>query len=277
MIDSKETVKKLGLTPNKALGQNFLIDAAAISRIAAFADCKNANVLEIGPGLGALTAALAEDAKTVLAVEIDRKLFEILSEQFAQEQAVRLVCCDFLKLPPSKISEVFGGEPFIVAANLPYYITSPICMRLLESGLPIERMVLMMQVEAADRFFAAPRDTNYGPLSIISQYLFDISTELRLSPAAYYPEPTVHSCVLKFERNGSALPPQLIKVLRAAFAMRRKTLRNNMLQLVPKNSVDEVISNAGLLPTARAEELEAADFVRLADSYANFVQRPAAD
>lgn len=277
MIDSKETVKKLGLTPNKALGQNFLIDAVAISRIAALADCKNANVLEIGPGLGALTAALAEDAKTVLAVEIDRKLFEILSEQFAHEQAVRLVCCDFLKLPPPKISEIFGGESFIVAANLPYYITSPICMRLLESGLPIERMVLMMQVEAADRFFAAPRDTNYGPLSILSQYLFDISTELRLSPAAYYPEPTVHSCVLKFERNGNALPPQLIKVLRAAFAMRRKTLRNNMLQLVPKNSVDEVISNAGLLPTARAEELEAADFVRLADSYANFVQRPAAD
>lgn len=108
---------------------------------------------------------------------------------------------------------------------------------------------------------------NYGPLSIVSRYLFDISTELKLSPAAYYPEPSVHSCVLKFERNGSELPPNFIKVLRAAFAMRRKTLRNNMLQLIPKNNVDEVIADAGLLPTVRAEELAAADFVRLADSY----------
>lgn len=140
-------------------------------------------------------------------------------------------------------------------------------MRLIESGLPVKRMVLMMQVEAAERFFAAPRDVNYGPLSIVSRYLFDISTELKLSPAAYYPEPSVYSCVLKFERNGSELPPNFIKVLRAAFAMRRKTLRNNMLQLIPKNNVDEVIADAGLLPTVRAEELAAADFVRLADSY----------
>ena len=114
---------------------------------------------------------------------------------------------------------------------------------------------------------SASAHVNYGPLSIVSRYLFDISTELKLSPAAYYPEPSVHSCVLKFERNGSELPPNFIKVLRAAFAMRRKTLRNNMLQLIPKNNVDEVIADAGLLPTVRAEELAVADFVRLADSY----------
>lgn len=267
MTDSKEMIKKLGLTPNKALGQNFLIDTEAISRIAALADCQGENVLEIGPGLGALTSALSEKAKNLLAVEIDRTLVGILADGFADKRSVQLICGDFLKVPPAKISAAFGGEPFTVAANLPYYITSPICMRLIESGLPVKRMVLMMQAEAAERFFAAPRDVNYGPLSIVSRYLFDISTELKLSPAAYYPEPSVHSCVLKFERNGSELPPNFIKVLRAAFAMRRKTLRNNMLQLIPKSNVDEVISDAGLLPTVRAEELAAADFVRLADSY----------
>lgn len=267
MTDSKEMIKKLGLTPNKALGQNFLIDTEAISRIAALADCQGENVLEIGPGLGALTSALSEKAKNLLAVEIDRTLVGILADEFADKRSVQLICSDFLKVPPAKISDAFGGEPFTVAANLPYYITSPICMRLIESGLPVKRMVLMMQVEAAERFFAAPRDVNYGPLSIVSRYLFDISTELKLSPAAYYPEPSVHSCVLKFERNGSELPPNFIKVLRAAFAMRRKTLRNNMLQLIPKNNVDEVIADAGLLPTVRAEELAAANFVRLADSY----------
>ena len=169
MTDSKEMIKKLGLTPNKALGQNFLIDTEAISRIAVLADCQGENVLEIGPGLGALTSALSEKAKNLLAVEIDRTLVGILADEFADKRSVQLICSDFLKVPPAKISDAFGGEPFTVAANLPYYITSPICMRLIESGLPVKRMVLMVQVEAAERFFAAPRDVYYGPLSIVSR------------------------------------------------------------------------------------------------------------
>ena len=125
MTDSKEMIKKLGLTPNKALGQNFLIDTEAISRIAALADCQGENVLEIGPGLGALTSALSEKAKNLLAVEIDRTLVGILADEFADKRSVQLICSDFLKVPPAKISDAFGGEPFTVAANLPvlYNIT----------------------------------------------------------------------------------------------------------------------------------------------------------
>lgn len=140
-------------------------------------------------------------------------------------------------------------------------------MRLIESGLPVKRMVLMMQVEAAERFFAAPRDGELRAALDCFPVSFRHFNQTETLTRGILPEPSVHSCVLKFERNGSELPPNFIKVLRAAFAMRRKTLRNNMLQLIPKNNVDEVIADAGLLPTVRAEELAAADFVRLADSY----------
>ena len=111
MTDSKEMIKKLGLTPNKALGQNFLIDTEAISRITALADCQGENVLEIGPGLGALTSALSEKAKNLLAVEIDRTLFGILADEFADKRSVQLICSDFLKVPPAKISDALAENP----------------------------------------------------------------------------------------------------------------------------------------------------------------------
>ena len=123
-----EVLQKYGFVFQKRFGQNFLIDTEAISRIAALADCQGENVLEIGPGLGALTSALSEKAKNLLAVEIDRTLVGILADKLADKRSVQLICSDFLKVPPAKISDAFGGEPFTVAANLPYYITSPICM-----------------------------------------------------------------------------------------------------------------------------------------------------
>ena len=264
-----EVLQKYQFHFAKKFGQNFLIDTHVLDKIVRAAEITPEDyVLEIGPGIGTLTQYLCESAKHVFAVEIDDNLIPILQDTLSAYDNVTVIHNDVLKLDINKlVEEKCEGKRIKVVANLPYYITSPICMRLIESGLPVKRMVLMMQVEVAERFFAAPRDVNYGPLSIVSRYLFDISTELKLSPAAYYPKPSVHSCVLKFERNGSELPPNFIKVLRAAFAMRRKTLRNNMLQLITKNNVDEVIADAGLLPTVRAEELTAADFVRLADSY----------
>lgn len=264
MLNSKDMLTEMGLRPNKALGQNFLIDASALSRIAESADCHGMPVLEIGPGLGALTNELIQTASKLLAVEIDRRMADALMLQFQTQPNLKIVCRDFLKYSDEEIAAELGISQIVVAANLPYYITSPICSRLLESQLPIRRMVLMMQDEAADRFTAKPKAKNYGPLSILAQYLYDVSVVSKLSPAAYYPAPDVNSTVLLFERNANVMPAKLPKVLRAAFAMRRKTLLNNMLGIMPKEAALSVIEQAELEPGVRAEALEADDFVRLA-------------
>lgn len=264
MLNSKDLLTEMGLCPNKALGQNFLVDASALSRIAEIADCHGMPVLEIGPGLGALTNELVQDASRLLAVEIDRRMADALMLQFQTQPNLKIVCRDFLKYSDEEIAAELGSSQIVVAANLPYYITSPICARLLESQLPICRMVLMMQDEAAERFTAKPKAKNYGPLSILAQYLYDVSVVSKLSPASYYPAPDVNSTVLLFERNTNIMPKAMPKILRSAFAMRRKTLLNNMLGIMPKQTSLSAIECAGLEPTVRAEALNADDFVRLA-------------
>lgn len=270
MIDSKEMIKTTGFYPNKALGQNFLVDETALSNIAAHSQCEGMPVLEVGPGFGALTNELAKTASKVLAIEIDKRLYEILSETFKERANIELICEDFLKFPISSISSAFSNRPFIVAANLPYYITSPICLKLICSDLPITRMVLMMQQEAADRFFAHPGDKNYGPLSIVSQYLYTISEPIKLSPASYYPAPEVKSSVLLFERNENRLIENFMYVIKASFSMRRKTLYNNLIGIMSKDSAQAIIKNAGLEPSVRAESLSIEKFIELTIQYNNY-------
>lgn len=269
MIDSKQLIKSTGHTPNKALGQNFLTDTGAIDKIIQSIDCSGLNVLEIGPGFGALTNELAKYAKKVVAVEIDRNLADFLSDLFRDRENIEIICCDFLKLPLPEIESHFFGQPFVVAANLPYYITSPIISRLMEANLPISRMVLMMQDEAKERFTCKIGSKSYGPLTVFSQYLYNIDIVMKLSPNSYYPAPEVCSCVLKFERKAKALPPNFVKVVKASFAMRRKTLYNNMLSILSKDEANVVIESAGLSPSIRAEAVEIAAFVRLAEAFSD--------
>lgn len=270
MIDSKRIIKEAGLDPNKALGQNFLVDEAALDAICELACPDGQNVLEIGPGIGALTDKLAGSAKLVLAVEIDRNMVELLSKTLCEHENVRVIQSDFLRMKNSAILDVFGGEEFIVAANLPYYITSEAAMKLIDSELPIRRMVLMMQKEAAEHFIAAPRTKCYTPVSVISQRYYTVSLCMKLSPASYYPEPAVDSAVLLFERNGNAYDREFSIVVRTAFSMRRKTLKNNLMKIAPKETVPAMIENAQLLPSARAEELSPDDFLRLTESVKRF-------
>ena len=264
--ETKKLLQEFGLTPNKALGQNFLCDDNAVNAILNAADIDGENVLEIGPGLGALTLPLSQRAKNLVAVEIDAAMFRVLSQRLKDAQNTLLLHSDFLKFNLQTLPAAFLGEGFHVAANLPYYVTTPICMALLSGGHPIRSMTLMLQKEAAERFYAAPSSRVYGPLSVLSQYSYTIKKVLSLSPASYYPEPEVDSVVIRLIKKEDApflraLPP----LLHAAFAMRRKTLFNNLKPLFEsREALYETLEACGIDPAERAEALSPADFARLA-------------
>ena len=264
--ETKKLLQEFGLTPNKALGQNFLCDDAAVSTILDAAEIDGENVLEIGPGLGALTLPLSRRAKNLVSVEIDAAMYRVLSQRLKDAQNTLLLHGDFLKFDFQMLPVAFLHEGFHVAANLPYYVTSPICMALLSGGYPIRSMTLMLQKEAAERFFAAPSSRVYGPLSVLSQYGYTIKKVLSLSPSSYYPEPEVDSVVIRLVKKEdapffNALPP----LLHAAFAMRRKTLFNNLKPLFEsREALYEALQACGIDAGARAEALSPADFARLA-------------
>lgn len=252
----KARLARFGLTPNKALGQNFLIDPAARAGIL---DClpMDLPVLEIGPGLGALTEGLIERGHRVLAVEKDRAMVAVLKETLP---AAEVIEGDFLDVDLSALHARLGGGPFLAAGNLPYYATTPIAMKLLSAGLPIEAMALMVQREAVERFLAGPGSRVYGPLSVLTGLQYEAKEGLRLSPASYYPPPEVHSgVVILTRREGAAIPPGFPQFLTGIFAMRRKTLLNNLLSMGhSKPAALAAIGQTGLRPEVRAEAVEAA-------------------
>ena len=257
----KELLEKYGITPNKALGQNFLADADAAQSIAKAA-CVGLPVIEIGPGMGALTEKLLSYADTVAAVEIDRRMAEILRDRFEGEP-LEVIHEDFLKTDLAALVEKLGGK-VSVAGNLPYYITTPRCTKLMETG-GIRSMTLMMQKEAADRFFAKPKDRVYGPMTVLAGYYFEVKELISLSREAYYPKPEVDSTVLQFTRKDTAYLPKLGRVVNAAFAMRRKTLQNNLKAAgFTADEIQTVCENSGISPSARGEALSVEEFRRLA-------------
>lgn len=264
MNHPRDLITEYGLTPNKALGQNFLVDDSATELIVRTAAEPGLALLEIGPGLGALTFPLAETGLPLAAVELDKALAQILRGRLPER--VHILNADFLKVRDAELAALPGfSEGVSVAANLPYYVTSPICMRLVLSELPVRRMTLMMQKEAAERFLAGPHDKNYVPLTVLAQWLFDVTPILELSPASYWPQPDVSSAVLRFDRSENELPAAMPRLVKAAFAMRRKTLVNNLCALgLTKSVAAELLGAAGISPGARAEELSPEDFARLA-------------
>lgn len=255
----KAQLAQYGIAPNKALGQNFLADEAAAEKIAA--SCEG-NVIEIGPGMGALTEKLLNRQGKVAAIEIDRRMAEILKDRFGDK--LMLVEGDVLKTDIAALAEALGGEVSI-GGNLPYYITTPICTQLITCGANICSMTLMMQKEAADRFFAKPGDRVYGPMAVLAQYYYDVSNMLSLSREAYYPQPDVDSVVLKFERRNAVPHPMLHWLLESAFAMRRKTLANNLKSAgISDERLNDICEKVGILPSIRAEKLTAEQFAAIA-------------
>ena len=254
-------LEKYGLTPNRALGQNFLASDTAARTIAEAACENHCPVIEIGPGMGALTAELVKRAPMVAAIEIDRRM--IIADRLPE---VQLINEDALRADIPGLIAALGGRANI-AANLPYYITTPLCVRFLSIGADggIPAMTLMMQKEAAERFTAKPGDRVYGPLTVLAGYYYEVTKLMELSRDMYYPQPDVDSVVLKLTAKGAEKLFELEWLLNRAFAMRRKTLSNNLRAAgISDERLKSLLGACGVEGNIRAEKLTVAQFANIA-------------
>lgn len=270
----KALCARYGFTFSKALGQNFLIDPTVCPKIARMGGAeKDVNVLEIGPGFGVLTVELCKRAKRVVAVELDEKLLPVLEETLSEYKNVRIIQGDALKLDLRRLlSEAFSGERTVVCANLPYYVTSPVIMALLEGRLPIEAVTVMVQKEAANRICAEMGTRACGAVTAAVRYYSEPEILFPVPRGSFMPAPQVDSCVIRLNIRKS--PPAvgdeafLFRIIRAAFSQRRKILTNPVSQStgIDKPAIMEALSSVGAKPTARAEELTLEQFILLAEA-----------
>lgn len=270
----RQLCSRYGFTLSKGLGQNFLINPGICPKMVAAAGIdRGAGVLEIGPGFGVLTREAALRAAKVVAVELDPRLPPLLAETLAGLENVKIVSGDALKLDlAALIRAEFSGLRVAVLANLPYYITSPLIMKLLEDRLPVENITVMVQREAAERICAAPGSRGAGAVSLAVQYYAVPRTLFTVSPGSFTPPPRVTSAVLQLQpRPAPPVAPQneafFFSVIRAAFNQRRKTAVNALsggLSL-PKPAVEQAVTALGHGPLVRPEALDLADFCTLSD------------
>lgn len=250
-------------SPSKSLGQNFLKDKNILDKIVGLAELgERDTVLEIGPGLGALTVQLAERAGKVVAVEKDKKLIPHLSDLSDKYGNIELITEDSLKV---NFRELFLGSGVKVVSNLPYSVSTPILIKLLESRDLFSSLVLMLQLEVGERIASGPGSKKYGSISVLLQTYFDITLEFRVPPSAFWPKPKVYSVVLKMvplkEPRAEVLDEKLYeKVIRAAFSSRRKMLGNSLQSAFPKDSVRNALESSGIDPKRRAETLTIKEF-----------------
>lgn len=270
----KTIMAAYGVRPQHKLGQNFLIDARVLDQIVAACEMGPEDlVLEIGPGLGSLTERLAQSAGRVLAVELDRSLIQILQGTVADVHPnVEIIHGDAARIDLHRLLEerLKPGQKAKVAANLPYYITTPLVLRLLEEPLPLERIVVMVQKEVAERMVAPPGSKEYGALSVAVQYYSEPQIITRVSRGAFLPPPEVDSAVvlmkLRTEPPVSADREVFFAVVHAAFGQRRKTLLNALstgLHL-EKEMVSAVLEAVGVMPSRRGETLSLEEFAAIA-------------
>lgn len=268
-------LEKHGFSFSKALGQNFLINPNVCPAMAEEAvETDSDGVLEVGPGIGVLTAELCARAKKVVAVELDRRLLPVLSETLADFDNVEVVNGDVLKLDlHTLLREKFAGcRKVTVCANLPYYITSPVIMKLLEEKLPIESIVVMVQKEAADRLCADVGSREAGAVTVAVQYYAAARQLFKVGRGSFVPAPKVDSAVIRFDlRQDAVFAPAdeafFFRMVRAAFAQRRKTALNGISAglSLPKETVAAALGEAGLAPDVRAEKLTMEQLCRLSD------------
>ena len=270
-------LQKYNFNFQKKFGQNFLIDTRVLERIIDSAEItKEDCVLEIGPGIGTMTQYLAESAREVVAVEIDKNLIPILqNDTLAAYDNVTIINDDILKVDINKIvQEKNNGQPIKVVANLPYYITTPIIMGLFESHVPLQSITIMVQKEVADRMQVGPGTKDYGALSLAVQYYAKPEIVANVPPNCFIPRPNVGSAVIRLTRH--AKPPVEVKdeaymfaLIRASFNQRRKTLLNGLTNAgslgVTKEQITEVLAEMGLPATIRGEALTLEQFGELSN------------
>ncbi|WP_053361253.1 16S rRNA (adenine(1518)-N(6)/adenine(1519)-N(6))-dimethyltransferase RsmA [Bacillus sp. FJAT-27251] len=276
---TREILEKYGFSFKKSLGQNFLIDTNILRRIVDHAELTESSaVIEIGPGIGALTEQLAKRSKKVMAFEIDQRLLPILEDTLSPYDNVTIVHQDILKADvQSRIDEILAGfEDIMVVANLPYYVTTPIIMKLLEEKLPIRGIVGMLQKEVADRISAKPGTKEYGSLSIAVQYYTMAETVMIVPKTVFIPQPNVDSAVIRLtlrEKPAVAVKDEtfFFQVTRSSFAQRRKTILNNLTSQLPggkekKEGIQAALKQAGIEGTRRGETLSIEEFGALSDA-----------
>ena len=285
-LSSPGTVKsireKYGLQLSKSLGQNFITDRNILEKIIEGAGVEDGDmVIEIGPGIGVLTAELAQRASFVTAVEIDGRLIPILEETLAEYDNIRIVNQDILKTDLSQIIEEsrqagrFTSKVHIIG-NLPYYITTPIIMKLLEEQVPADSITVMMQKEVADRIKSAPGSKTYGAISVAVQYYCRVIKVTDVPKEAFVPRPKVESTVLNLEPlDAKAIELKdekaFMRCIKAGFAQRRKTLLNSLASAggMDKDKVKMILASAGIDPGRRAETLTVEEFGRIANEATN--------
>lgn len=280
IIASPEVVhyicKRFDIKMSKKLGQNFLIKRGIVDEIVKAADLQAGEpVLEIGPGIGTLTQGLAQSGANVTAIELDTRLLEVLDTTLAQYSNVTIVHGDVLQLD---VPSIMNNEPFKVVANLPYYITTPIIMSLLESRLPIERLVVMVQKEVALRMVAKPGTKDYGALSVAVQYYTKPDIVLDVPPKSFLPAPAVTSsvirCVLRDKPPVDVVDEKLFfRVVKAGFAQRRKTFANTMKTTgLSKDRIEELLAKANIDGQRRGETFTLQEFADVANAWAAFIK-----
>ena len=271
-----EIIQKHGFMFQKKFGQNFLIDTRVLEKIVAAAGVtKDDCVLEIGPGIGTLTQYLAEAAGHVIAVEIDRNLIPILEETLAEHENVTVVNQDILKTDIKGLADAYhGGRPLKVVANLPYYITTPIVMSLLEGEDLVDSITVMVQKEVAERMMEGPGSKEYGALSLAVQYYARPEIVANVPPNCFIPRPNVGSAVFRPTKHETPPvqvkdPKKMFQLIRASFNQRRKTLPNgigNAPELpYTREQAAAALEKMGLSPAVRGEALSLSQFAELAD------------
>ena len=277
---TKQILKKYGLTMKKSLGQNFLVEPGILTKMLAAGEIdKDTVVIEIGPGIGALTERLAQEAKQVIAFEVDRRLEPILKNELAEYDNIEVIFQDILE---ANLPELFADrfEPtdrIVVAANLPYYITTPIIMNFIEANLPVDAYVMMMQKEVAERMTASPGSKNYGSLTVAIDYYTEAEISFIVPRTVFVPQPNVDSAVLKLKRREEpkvAVDNEAFyfRLTRGSFQHRRKTLWNNLMGIYGKS--DEAkealrlgLEAVGIEGSRRAETLALEEFAALANEF----------
>lgn len=274
---TKEIISRHGFSFKKSLGQNFLIDQNILYKIVEAAGLdEDKGALEIGPGIGALTEKLAQTAGTVTAIEIDQRLIPILREVLEPYENVKVHHGDVLKVDLHELfqQDFAGVSKVSVVANLPYYVTTPILMKLLEEKLPLENIVVMIQKEVAERMAAAPGSKDYGSLSIAVQYYSEPKLVCIVPHTVFIPQPNVASAVIRLAVREE--PPVSVEdegfffeVVQASFAQRRKTIANNLKSRFfageGRERLEQLLQEAGIVPSRRGETLSIEEYAKLSN------------
>ena len=271
----KEILSKHGFTFSKALGQNFLVNPSVCPRMAENCGAdKETGVIEVGPGIGVLTNELAKVAKKVVAIELDKRLLPVLKETLSDHDNVKVINDDVLKVDLHKlIAEEFPNMNVVVCANLPYYITSPVIMKLLEEKLPISALTVMVQKEAGQRICAEVGSRQSGAVTVAVNYYSQPSLLFNVRAGSFMPAPKVDSCVIRLDVSSEPTvnvmeDKSFFRVVKGAFAQRRKTLSNSMSSSmgIDKQTVKAILERAGIPENARAEQLKMEQIAKIADA-----------